>query len=221
MALLVGFSRVAAGVHYVHDIASGLALGVLVVTLVTTVPRPAVDRLPASLTVCPPPRLRPAGAGETARVEAGAGMVLPHSLTRDPVHPADRVRPADRVHRFDQPDPVHLGGRSRRFDQLAAAAGLSEGRAARRLTALLASGAVYLQVDLAASALGFSALAYVWLTVEPGRLDGACAALSAHAETPYVAAVSGRSNIMIAVTTRSLADLYGPTSLSSMIERWN
>jgi DNA-binding Lrp family transcriptional regulator len=91
---------------------------------------------------------------------------------------------------------------------LAAAAGVSEGRAARRLAALLASGVVYLHVDLVASALGFSTAAYVWLTVGPAHLDGACAALSAHAETPYVAAVSGRSNIMIAVMTRSLADLY-------------
>lgn len=90
----------------------------------------------------------------------------------------------------------------------AAAAGVSEGRAARRLTALLASGAVYLHVDLVASAVGFSTLAYVWLTVAPGRLDAACAALCTHPETPYVAAVSGRSNIMITVTTRSLADLY-------------
>jgi membrane-associated phospholipid phosphatase len=49
-ALLVGFSRLAAGVHYLHDVAAGLALGVLVVSLAVVVLRPAVARLPSAWT---------------------------------------------------------------------------------------------------------------------------------------------------------------------------
>jgi DNA-binding Lrp family transcriptional regulator len=133
-------------------------------------------------------------------------LVSGDSSGGDPVPVASaavRLGPADHA----MLDALAADGRAP-LSVLAAAAGLSEGRAARRLAVLLTSGVVFLHVDLVASAIGFPTGAYVWLTVEPAHLDAACAALAAHAETPYVAAVSGRSNIMIAVMTRSLADLY-------------
>lgn len=46
VAALIAASRVAGGVHYVHDVLAGLALGVTVVLLVTLTLRPAVARLP-------------------------------------------------------------------------------------------------------------------------------------------------------------------------------
>ncbi|GAB6936924.1 phosphatase PAP2 family protein [Isoptericola variabilis] len=49
-ALLVGVSRLAAGVHYLHDVAAGLALGVLVVSLAVVGLRPLVARLPRAWT---------------------------------------------------------------------------------------------------------------------------------------------------------------------------
>jgi DNA-binding Lrp family transcriptional regulator len=91
---------------------------------------------------------------------------------------------------------------------LARAADSSPGRAGRRLEALLSTGVVYLDVDLAAAALGYPTSAYLWLTVSPSRLHDTCAALSAHPETPFVAAISGRANIVASVTCRSLSDLY-------------
>lgn len=45
-ALVVGSSRVAAGVHYPHDVASGFALGVFVVALAVTLLSPMATRLP-------------------------------------------------------------------------------------------------------------------------------------------------------------------------------
>ncbi len=45
VALLLGFSRVAGGVHFVHDVLSGFALAVLVVTGITLALLPLVDRL--------------------------------------------------------------------------------------------------------------------------------------------------------------------------------
>jgi undecaprenyl-diphosphatase len=49
VAVLIAVSRVAAGVHYVHDVASGLAVGTAVVVLAFVALQPAVRRLPASL----------------------------------------------------------------------------------------------------------------------------------------------------------------------------
>lgn len=91
---------------------------------------------------------------------------------------------------------------------LARAAELSPGRAARRLDALLRSGAVYLDVDLAGGALGFPTSAYLWLTVPPAQLHSVCLALSRHEQAPFVAAITGRTNVIMSVTTRSLDDLY-------------
>ncbi|MEW2018777.1 phosphatase PAP2 family protein [Rhodococcus sp. NPDC076796] len=54
-ALLVGVSRLAAGVHYLHDVASGFALAVLLVSLFVALLRAAVGRLPRTWTS---PRLR-------------------------------------------------------------------------------------------------------------------------------------------------------------------
>ena len=45
VAVLLGFSRLMVGVHYAHDVLSGFALGVLIVTTAIVVLRPVVDRV--------------------------------------------------------------------------------------------------------------------------------------------------------------------------------
>lgn len=45
VAALVAASRVAAGVHYVHDVLAGLALGLLGVTIAVAIMRPVCERL--------------------------------------------------------------------------------------------------------------------------------------------------------------------------------
>jgi DNA-binding Lrp family transcriptional regulator len=94
------------------------------------------------------------------------------------------------------------------YGTLARASGLSEGRVTRRLATLLESGVVYFDVDVAGAALGFPVSAYVWLTVAPAHLDSACAALSRHPQAPFVAAISGRANVVVSVTCRNLDELY-------------
>ncbi|WP_147917902.1 phosphatase PAP2 family protein [Ruania zhangjianzhongii] len=47
-AVLAGAARLAAGVHYLHDVASGLALGAVVVALVVVLLRPLAARLPVA-----------------------------------------------------------------------------------------------------------------------------------------------------------------------------
>lgn len=46
VALLVALARLAAGVHYLHDVGSGLALGTAVVAVGTVLLRPVIARLP-------------------------------------------------------------------------------------------------------------------------------------------------------------------------------
>lgn len=46
LGVVLAFSRVAVGVHYVHDVLAGMALGVLVVSLVVAVARPYALRMP-------------------------------------------------------------------------------------------------------------------------------------------------------------------------------
>ena len=94
------------------------------------------------------------------------------------------------------------------YAELARAARTTEGRATRRLAALLESGVVYLDVDLAGVALGFPISAYVWLSVLPSHLQQACEALATHSEAPFVAAVTGRANAVASVMCRDLDELY-------------
>jgi DNA-binding Lrp family transcriptional regulator len=127
-----------------------------------------------------------------------------------------RRRPPSGIGRLEPPDYAMLtvlarDGRAG-YGRLARAAGLSEGRATRRLAALVDSGVVYFDVDLAGALLGFPVSAYLWLTVAPAQLDAACGVLSTHPEAPFVAAVSGSANVVISVTCRDLDELYRYTT---------
>lgn len=94
------------------------------------------------------------------------------------------------------------------YAELAAAAGISEGRVTRRLAALLESGTVVLDLDVASAALGYRAAAYLYLRVTPARLQEVGEALAAQPEVPYVAATTGPYNLLASVKCRDLADLY-------------
>jgi DNA-binding Lrp family transcriptional regulator len=94
------------------------------------------------------------------------------------------------------------------YAELAAAAGISEGRAARRVAALLQAGVIYLDVDLSAALLGYRTQASLWLTVTPAHLDAAGRALSGYPEVAFAAAVSGPRNLTASVSCRDLDHLY-------------
>jgi DNA-binding Lrp family transcriptional regulator len=94
------------------------------------------------------------------------------------------------------------------FAQLAARLERPEAQIARRVDALLSSGAVYLDLDIAAELLGFTIAAMLYLTVPPSQLDAVGQQLEAHAETTFVAAVTGPSNLVASTWFRSLDHLY-------------
>jgi DNA-binding Lrp family transcriptional regulator len=140
-----------------------------------------------------------------------AGLLTEEQTLRLRPPIAGRVEPAAAVvlEPSDEPmlDVLARDGRAT-YAVLAAAAGISEGRAMRRLNMLLERGVAYLDIDLSAAALGFNALANLWLTVTPSELENAGNALSREQEVAFAAAISGPHNLTAAVTCRDLDALY-------------
>jgi DNA-binding Lrp family transcriptional regulator len=94
------------------------------------------------------------------------------------------------------------------YADLAAATGWSPSRVTRRLEALLRSGALYVDVDLALDLLGFPTVANVWMTVAPSDLEEVGWHVAGLAATAYAAAVSGPSNLYASVVCRDTSELY-------------
>ena len=92
--------------------------------------------------------------------------------------------------------------------RLAAAAGISEGRAARRLATLIRARTLVIDVDLAHDVFGFSVAAQIHFTVSPAHLREVGEALARLPEVGFVAAMSGRSNLMASAACRDLSHLY-------------
>ncbi|MFE0170964.1 Lrp/AsnC family transcriptional regulator [Streptomyces sp. NPDC059002] len=86
--------------------------------------------------------------------------------------------------------------------------GRSESSVKRRLAALLASGALYIDTEYDTSRFGFATAAMLWITVEPGALDAVGRAMAEHPEVAHVSAVTGSANLMASVLTRDTGELY-------------
>jgi DNA-binding Lrp family transcriptional regulator len=94
------------------------------------------------------------------------------------------------------------------YVQLAAAAGITPGRARRRLEALIAGGQAYVHTDLAYEALGFPAASNLWLSLAPAEIKRVGTRLAALKQTTFVAAVTGPANLAAALVGRSPTELY-------------
>jgi len=92
--------------------------------------------------------------------------------------------------------------------RLAEAAGITEGRAARRLARLIRTRTLVIDVDLAHEALGYTTWAQIYFTVTPARLPQVGEALARLPEVGFVAAMSGRENLIASVACRDLTHLY-------------
>lgn len=91
---------------------------------------------------------------------------------------------------------------------LAKRAGLSEGRAARRLELLLRSGLLALRIDLTPTAFGIESVAVLWLDIAPRYLDEVGRALAEEAQVITVLALSGEWNLGVLVACTDAAALY-------------
>ncbi len=86
-------------------------------------------------------------------------------------------------------------GRATHAD-LAVRTGWSAATVARRMEELQQSGAIYFDVDIDPAALGFTTSAMLWLSVPPAHLDAVGRALAEHDELGFVAATTGRTNLV-------------------------
>ena len=95
---------------------------------------------------------------------------------------------------------------------LASAAGLTPGRASRRLQVLIASHVVHIHVELAPIALGYRARANLWLRVHPAEVKSVGRALATMPEVGFCAATSGRNNLHAEIHCHDLDELFEFTS---------
>jgi DNA-binding Lrp family transcriptional regulator len=116
---------------------------------------------------------------------------------------AHSIGPADRP----LLDALARDGRAG-YAELAAATGWSHRQVARRTTALVESGALYFDVDIATFLVGFQSAANLWLTVEPARLHTVGTQLADHTEVPFVSAITGQQNLLSSVVTTDARALY-------------
>jgi DNA-binding Lrp family transcriptional regulator len=142
---------------------------------------------------------------------SGLGELL-STAEVDRLTDADPAGPGSATARIEPPDAALLAvladdGRAGTA-RLATAAGISEGRAARRLATLIRTRALVIDVDLGHEALGVTVGAQLNLAVTPGRLSAVGAALARRPEAGHVVALSGRDNLAAAVACRDLDHLY-------------
>jgi DNA-binding Lrp family transcriptional regulator len=142
------------------------------------------------------PALRP---DQVEALEAGRAVLFPGSGPDEPV----TLRPED----GPLLDELAVDGRAS-YAALAAAAGTTVGRVTRRLEALCRAGVLYFDLDVASGLMGFTAPAYLWLTVEPASLAATGEQLAGHPEIAFAAAVSGSANLAASILCRDLEDLY-------------
>ncbi|KUM98654.1 AsnC family transcriptional regulator [Streptomyces cellostaticus] len=100
------------------------------------------------------------------------------------------------------------------YPELQRATGRSESAVRRRLAALLASGAVYIDVEYNSDILGYSRAAVLWITTAPAALHTVGEALATHDEIAFASATAGPSHIVVTVVVRDTASLYAYLSES-------
>ncbi|MEU6484423.1 Lrp/AsnC family transcriptional regulator [Streptomyces sp. NPDC046887] len=125
--------------------------------------------------------------------------------------PGGDTDPADAV-RLDQGDRLMLDllardGRAP-TGELAQATGWSPSTVRRRMAELVAEGVLYFDVDYHPDVLHRSFRAALWLEVDPAQLAAAGAALAAHPEISFAAAVTGAANLYAAVDVASVQVFY-------------
>ncbi|MET7280274.1 AsnC family transcriptional regulator [Kribbella sp. NPDC005582] len=79
---------------------------------------------------------------------------------------------------------------------LARETGWAPATVARRLAVLEASGAIFFDVDVAPTAFGATTAAMLWLSVPPAHTEAVARALATHDELAFVAATTGRTNLV-------------------------
>jgi DNA-binding Lrp family transcriptional regulator len=94
------------------------------------------------------------------------------------------------------------------YAQLAAACGISESTAARRVESLVRRGCLRFRTLFETRLIGLGVEFMQWLAVEPGELENVGAQLAEHPSTQYVSATTGRFNLCLHGVLPGYGDLY-------------
>lgn len=121
-----------------------------------------------------------------------------------PEHPGPAVITAE-----DEPLVAALerDGRAT-YPELQKATGRSESAIKRRMAQLVASGALYVDVEFDSEYVGFRKATMLCVTAAPRALQTVGEALATDREVAYATATTGPSNLMAVVITRDTAHLY-------------
>jgi DNA-binding Lrp family transcriptional regulator len=139
------------------------------------------------------------GATQALTAEQAASLTVPQPAAG----PAKPPGPGDRVLLAELARDGRLS-----YAELAQRAHWHESTVRRRVEELRAAGILYLDVDVDEAAFGIATNANLYLSVAPARLEAAGAALAEHPEVPFVAATTGRSNLVATVLCRDDHALY-------------
>jgi DNA-binding Lrp family transcriptional regulator len=88
------------------------------------------------------------------------------------------------------------------YRQLAARTNWHESTVRRRMEELVASGALYFDLDMDLRVLGIGTRAMLWMSVAPAKLMEVGQALARHHEVPFAAATTGSTNLVASVACR-------------------
>ncbi len=94
------------------------------------------------------------------------------------------------------------------YAQIADETGWSATRVARRMAELVFSGVLYFDLDFALTRMGYTTRAALWLRTRPADLETVGRAIATHPEVAFVAATTGPTNLVVALTCRDTAHLY-------------
>ncbi|MER5526394.1 AsnC family transcriptional regulator [Streptomyces sp. NPDC002677] len=94
------------------------------------------------------------------------------------------------------------------YPELQRATGRSESAVKRRLAALIASGAVYIDIEYRCEVLGYGTAAVLWITTAPSAMHSVGETLAGHDEVAFAAATAGPSHIVVTAVVRNTAGLY-------------
>ncbi|QUQ65247.1 transcriptional regulator [Kutzneria sp. CA-103260] len=140
---------------------------------------------------------------ESALGSEGAPFTESPVVARDPV----QLTPEDSAIL----DVLAVDGRASLVD-LATASDLTPGRVSRRLETLLQRRVVHIDVEIAATALGYHARANLWLRVHPSAVKSVGRALAQEPEIAFAAALSGPHNLHAVAHFRDFDELFEFTS---------
>jgi DNA-binding Lrp family transcriptional regulator len=94
------------------------------------------------------------------------------------------------------------------YRQLAARTHWHESTVRRRVEELIASGALFFDLDLASDAFGVRSQALLWMSVAPTNLRDVGQALASRPEFPFVAATTGSTNLVAALACPDDSSLF-------------